>query len=1059
MTARDLLPDGPPPAPWLGTANAGLVWRPARATAGAVSPFRLLHEDALARTFLLEVRSADAPGDEAVLARHAWRLRRDDPLAAGTPGAAGNAARDAAWARDLDMRARAGSPHVLAPVAGPPSLLRSLPLWWCRRTDRWFHPVAPATGLPLSVCRDDERLRRAGLPPYAEDVVRHLHDGSPDSLLYRPGEAPPGQTAVQSGAQLVRGWSRLVHGDPAQAAVARAAAVLPCLSCPHRAECHPVAEPAGAIPAEQELVPVSFHDVEAVLLPPFDGDYEQAVARLGGDGTARPDGWLFGADAQRWPLEVLWRKVLLFEQVVAGAEALHALGRPLLALAPADLAVRWAEGSPACWQAQVALLGLGAAVPLAADLAVGADADAETWSEPSAAVRADARRRTFLPPELRSRDGLDVAMTVACSRIGGDGGTALAVEAEGAVLPRGLGSGDAVLVQPDDGGRPLLARLEEVRARGISASAVLPGGDPCLALAGRTFAARLSFHARVAPGADGHTLGLLLLRTLVVDDESAGDDVDAAVARCLRRLEDEPTAVRQREPAAAERWLQLLLAREQRGRFEPQHLLHRREDRQALAAALAGGPAPALGSVWRRLLVVAGRLLYGAGPFAYADGLGDAAVAGFARLRADLAVVRQRLHLALFAPAARDAEIAAACDAVLAELPAEGAPARPAAPGCRLLLRREHGAERGEELRFDAGSIPIGRREGENLLRLNDPMVSSLHAVLQAAPGGWEVVDRGSTNGTEVDGIRLPADVPMPLPPGSTIRIQPFVLTLLPAAEAGADGAAAAPPLTPSVAELRDLLEDAHARGHDRPAAERREALRRELIAAAAAGGSAGAAPFARVVRELVHELRPAGSGDSRAEVRDAAVRALAQLARTLLGPAEPPTAAAVQAFAGKLARFVETTTEWIERMLELRRTLGRHLELGATTTGGGRAPLRSAADVRRLLLDWAGDAPAAEPSAWFLARFYDDLLAILAGLLRGNQQIRRAVRERLDPERLVEAAGREARVGLLVQAAASSALWKAYVQAFQEVTGDGRQEDELEQVLQRALQPRTERT
>ena len=37
--------------------------------------------------------------------------------------------------------------------------------------------------------------------------------------------------------------------------------------------------------------------------------------------------------------------------------------------------------------------------------------------------------------------------------------------------------------------------------------------------------------------------------------------------------------------------------------------------------------------------------------------------------------------------------------------------------------------------------------------------------------------DRGSTNGTEVDGIRLPVEVPHPLDDGSVIHIRPFVLS------------------------------------------------------------------------------------------------------------------------------------------------------------------------------------------------------------------------------------------------------------------------------------------
>ena len=134
---------------------------------------------------------------------------------------------------------------------------------------------------------------------------------------------------------------------------------------------------------------------------------------------------------------------------------------------------------------------------------------------------------------------------------------------------------------------------------------------------------------------------------------------------------------------------------------------------------------------------------------------------------------------------------------------------------------------------------------------------------------------------------------------------------------------------------------------------------------------------------------------------------------------------------------------------MELRRALGKHLELGATSTSMGRPMVRSAADVRQLLLGWAEASAAADPSGYFLAKFYDDVIAIFEGLLAGSQQVRRAIRERLDPARLVDQAGR----GIINNAAASSALWKLYVQTYQEVTEGKQFELELDRLLQKSLQ------
>ena len=178
----------------------------------------------------------------------------------------------------------------------------------------------------------------------------------------------------------------------------------------------------------------------------------------------------------------------------------------------------------------------------------------------------------------------------------------------------------------------------------------------------------------------------------------------------------------------------------------------------------------------------------------------------------------------------------------------------------------------------------------------------------------------------------------------------------------------------------------------------------------------------------------------------------MTQLSRSLIGQGDFKTPEDVQGFAGKLGRFVETTSQYIERTLELRRALGKHLELGTTTMSGGKASVRSAADVRQLLLGWSQAQASGDPSGWFLAKFYEDVVGTVEGLLAGTQQVRRAIRERLDPERLVEQASKEAKMNIFGNAA-NSALWKLYVQAFQEVTEGKQFELELDRLLQKSLQ------
>lgn len=1085
-----------PLVPVLGARRDGLTLRLVRADGAVGGPFVVLHEGRFARVYLAEV-VADG---RAPVARFAWKIRADDER---TRAAAGgrrllNGELEAMWGRERAELSRVQSPNVAAPFAAPAALCASPPVAYCQRVDRYFHPASPRSGDVLRTCRDDGVLLAAGLASHAADDARYLHDGGgATGVFYRSGEAVGGEhprsgVAVRTAPQLIRDWTALVHGDPREAAVGRAAAVLPCVTCPHRGECYPASDAVvpGPIPAERELHFVSFHDVEGIAVELHHFDYHEATALLGGgdllevlgpritSGRAAavepaavaaltsPQQWLFAQDPGRLPLEVLRQKVALFEDIVAGAAAVHAAGRPHLGLCTANVVASWfgAAGAPARWQLHAALVDLGSALPV--PMPGSGAIEAAPLLEPGPELREDPRWRPFLAPLLAARDATTVTMPVTCRSTAGSGqNVALVIEGNGPGAPRSFRGGDVVFVQPAAGGAMLAARVEEVRPRGLLATASLPPDDPCLQWESAPFEARLSFHRRLGPAADYFGLGVLLLHTLLVNDAQGIDEVVQAAHKVLRRFDDEPTGVRINERAAAVRLQQLLAARDVRPVFDPANLLHRRADRHAHAAAVAAGAPPVDGAIWHRLVILACKLLGSSASLAYVHGPADATETAMQQLRADLTGVQRALQVELFGAAERDRALETVCAEFAEELQTK--PASPAATGrprrtvtgFRLVVHREGAADKAagaEDVRFEVDRVTIGRREGENVLRLNDPMVSSMHATIEWSPEGWIVYDRNSTNGTEVDGIRLPVEVPQPLQDGSSIHIRPFRLTFHELAPA-TDRTLAAPTLTAD--ELRQQLRLAWATHLPSPLPARLEALRfvlrsvRDVLAPA----------------DLLHQLREVRAGlqgvsaadqpdDAQRAIDAMAARAMAQLSRSLLGPGEFASPDTVRTFAGKLSRFVETTTQWIERLLELRKVLGKHLEIGVASTASGRPSVRTAADVRELVLGWKTDSPAVEPSAFFLARFYDDLLAIVEGLIAGNQQVRRAVRERLDPGRLVELAGREAKVRLLVQAAAGSVLWKAYVQAFHEVTGGQAHEAEVQELLQKAMQERSER-
>ncbi|MCU0866836.1 MAG: FHA domain-containing protein [Planctomycetes bacterium] len=762
----------------------------------------------------------------------------------------------------------------------------------------------------------------------------------------------------------------------------------------------------------------------------------------------RPGQWLFAGDPRRWWHEVVQQKVALFTAVVAAVADVHRQGRPHLALAPVCIRgtfVAWGS-APVRWQAGVVVGDRERAVPIE----VGESAP--LWG-PAPELLIDLRRRAFLPPLLQGPEAPTLSLQAVCTQqSAADGMVALRLEANGTGVPRSHRPGDIVFVQAEAGGVRLPLRLEEVRPRGLLASGAVPAAAlPPAWLAG-PFAVRLQFVRRTGPGADCHALGLLLLRLLLANDARSGDEVPEAFLRALRRLEDEPTSVRVVERSLLDRLQQLLASRELRGGCDPQQVLHRTVDRAALQQQLdQGGPRLELGA-WRQLLAIAARLFAQLPQLGY-DGSPGNVASPLARVAADLAAVQRRLHAALFTADERDRCLAAAAARWTAQVRSEraataagnhgGVQRHPGGEGFRLRIQRD-GDSQAQEQRFHQERVTIGRREADNVLRLNDPMVSSAHAIIERTADGWVVSDRASTNGTEVDGIRLPVEVQQPLEDGSVICIRPFRLTFV-SSRARLEATLMAPP--GSALDLRELL---HAAWADAAPTAAAAALERVLGQVREDLGDD------ELLRRLDELGRPGGDGEPEAIVA-ASSRALAQLSRALLGPGEFRSVVDAQNFASRLARFVEATSQWIERTLELRRALGQKLEIGFVSTQSGRPPVRTAADVRTSALGWVGDTDQPEPSPYFLARYYDEMLSVLAGLLQGNQQIRRVVRERLDPGRLVELAGREAKLRLLVQAAAGSALWKCYVQAFQEVTAGDDHESELNQVLQRALAPRAE--
>jgi class 3 adenylate cyclase len=77
--------------------------------------------------------------------------------------------------------------------------------------------------------------------------------------------------------------------------------------------------------------------------------------------------------------------------------------------------------------------------------------------------------------------------------------------------------------------------------------------------------------------------------------------------------------------------------------------------------------------------------------------------------------------------------------------------------------------------------LSIGRKPqngDDSTLVLPYPEVSSQHAEIRSKPGGWTIVDSGSTNGTSVNGVRLTAGREYPLKNADLISIAQYQLLI-----------------------------------------------------------------------------------------------------------------------------------------------------------------------------------------------------------------------------------------------------------------------------------------
>ena len=73
--------------------------------------------------------------------------------------------------------------------------------------------------------------------------------------------------------------------------------------------------------------------------------------------------------------------------------------------------------------------------------------------------------------------------------------------------------------------------------------------------------------------------------------------------------------------------------------------------------------------------------------------------------------------------------------------------------------------------------VTIGRTADRGVV-IDDKRVSRNHAEVMRGRNGWSITDRGSSNGTSLNGRLLTPNAPAPISPGDTIGVGPVELVV-----------------------------------------------------------------------------------------------------------------------------------------------------------------------------------------------------------------------------------------------------------------------------------------
>lgn len=382
--------------------------------------------------------------------------------------------------------------------------------------------------------------------------------------------------------------------------------------------------------------------------------------------------------------------------------------------------------------------------------------------------------------------------------------------------------------------------------------------------------------------------------------------------------------------------------------------------------------------------------------------------------------------------------------------------------------RRDHEGAQASERVFDQPIVTIGRAAAADLV-LKDPqrMVSSRHGEIRRRESSWVLVDLGSTNGTELNEVRLTARNEYGLQDGDRIELGDIVLTFKavvpPEDISGASQPEVAQPSQPLPADeiqsLLYLLRRAYADSDcvdvasrhermekilrrtvgrlDRPSLRARlDSLKRGLSDTPASMGS----------ERLPRPVAPPPSIPSpRREKGGLATSDFLGLAQAFLGNLEQPLSRAeLDQVVRRIEQLLHVVFAGLADAVKGRREFQRQFEVETTRildwTPNPIKHAETAGEIASLLLDPRSSGLPEEQAKAFLHEVFQDLTLHQLGLMAGFRECVRGLLKEFDPTLLTKGEkGRSNGKGLGLLSGkgvrTDAAAWQRFLEKYRQLT------------------------